>query len=35
MLAKTEDSERLNRTDVIVSVEVGNVKFDIGAVLIE
>jgi hypothetical protein len=33
MLAKTDDSERLNRTEVIVSVEVGNVRFVIGALL--
>jgi len=30
MLARTLDSDKLNRTQVIVSVEVGNVIFDIG-----
>jgi hypothetical protein len=33
MLAKTDDSLKLKRTAVIVSVEVGNVRFDIGALL--
>ena len=32
-LARTDASDRLNRTEVIVSVEVGNVRFEIGAVL--
>lgn len=34
-LASTEDSLRLKRTEVMVSVEVGNVRFDIGALLEE
>ena len=33
MLARTDDSERLNLTAEIVSVDVGNVRFDIGALL--
>jgi hypothetical protein len=33
MLARTDDSAMLKRTDVIVSVEVGNVKFETGALL--
>lgn len=33
ILARTDDSLRLKRTAVIVSVEVGNVRFDIGALL--
>ena len=33
MLARTDDSAILKRTDVIVSVEVGNVKFETGALL--
>jgi len=33
MLARTEDSLMLKRTDVIVSIEVGNVRFEIGALL--
>ena len=33
ILARTDASDKLNRTDVIVSVEVGNVRFEIGAVL--
>ena len=33
MLAKTDDSAILKRTDVIVSVEVGNVRFETGALL--
>jgi hypothetical protein len=33
MLARTEGSLRLKRTAVIVSVDVGKVKFDIGALL--
>ena len=33
ILANTDDSERLNRTAETVSVEVGKVKFDIGALL--
>ena len=32
-LARTDASDKLNRTEVIVSVEVGNVRFEIGAVL--
>ena len=32
-LASTDASDRLNLTEVIVSVEVGNVRFEIGAVL--
>ena len=32
-LARTDDSLRLKRTVVIVSDDVGNVKFDIGALL--
>ena len=35
ILAKTDDSERLNLTAEIVSVDVGNVRFDIGALLVE
>jgi hypothetical protein len=33
MLASTDDSAILKRTDVIVSVEVGNVRFETGALL--
>lgn len=33
MLARTDDSLRLKRTLVIVSVDVGNVRFEIGALL--
>lgn len=33
ILARTDGSEALKRTSVIVSTEVGNVKFDIGALL--
>ena len=33
MLARTDDSLRLKRTAVIVSVDVGKVKLDIGALL--
>lgn len=33
MLARTDDSAILKRTDVIVSVEVGNVRFETGALL--
>lgn len=33
ILAKTEDSARLNFMAEIVSVDVGNVKFEIGALL--
>ena len=33
MLARTDDSLRLKRTAVIVSVEVGNVRSDIGELL--
>lgn len=33
MLARTDDSAILKRTDVIVSVEFGNVKFETGALL--
>jgi hypothetical protein len=33
MLANTEDSDRLNRTADIVSVDVGNVRLDIAALL--
>jgi len=33
MLARTDGSAMLNRTDVIVSVEVGNVRFETGALL--
>jgi hypothetical protein len=33
MLAKMDDSLRLKRTAVIVSVEVGNVRLDMGALL--
>ena len=33
ILARTDDSERLNLTAEIVSVDVGNVRFDIGALL--
>ena len=32
-LARTDASDELNLTEVIVSVEVGNVRFEIGAVL--
>lgn len=32
-LARTDGSDRLNLTEVIVSVDVGNVRFEIGAVL--
>jgi hypothetical protein len=35
MLARTDDSAILKRTDVIVSVEVGNVRFETGALLRE
>lgn len=35
MLANTDDSLMLNRTDVIVSVDVGKVRFEIGALLQE
>ena len=35
MLARTEDSLRLKRTLVIVSVEVGNVRFEMGALLVQ
>lgn len=35
MLARTEDSLMLKRTDVIVSVDVGNVRFEMGALLKE
>ena len=35
MLARTDDSERLNLTAEIVSVDVGNVRFDIGALLVK
>lgn len=34
MLARTDDSERLKRTDVIVSAEVGKDRFVIGALLV-
>jgi len=34
ILAKTDDSLKLKRTAVMVSVEVANVRFDIGALLI-
>ena len=34
ILASTEDSDRLNRTAVIVSVEVGNVRFETAALLV-
>lgn len=34
-LARTEDSERLNLTTDTVSVDVGNVRFEIGALLEE
>jgi len=34
MLARTEDSLRLNRTLVIVSVEVGKVRFEMGALFV-
>jgi len=34
ILARTDDSLKLKRTAVIVSVEVGKVRFDIGALLI-
>lgn len=34
MEARTEGSERLNRTEVIVSVEVGNVRLDMAALLL-
>ena len=33
ILARTDDSAMLKRTDVIVSVEVGNVRFETGALL--
>ena len=33
ILARTDDSAILKRTDVIVSVEVGNVRFETGALL--
>ena len=33
MLASTDDSLMLKRTELIVSVDVGNVKFDTGALL--
>ena len=33
ILASTDDSDRLNRTADIVSVDVGKVRFDIGALL--
>ena len=33
ILASTEDSDKLNRTADIVSVEVGNVRLDIAALL--
>ena len=33
MLARTDDSAILKRTDVIVSVEVGKVRFETGALL--
>ena len=33
MLARTDDSLKLNRTAVIVSVDVGKVRLDIGALL--
>ena len=33
MLARTDDSERLNLTEVIVSVDVGNVRFETAALL--
>jgi hypothetical protein len=33
ILARTEDSERLNRTASIVSVDVGKVKFETAALL--
>ena len=33
MLAKTLDSDMLKRTEVIVSVDVGNVRLDIGELL--
>lgn len=32
-VARTDASDKLNRTQVIVSVEVGNVRLEIGAVL--
>lgn len=34
ILARTEDSLRLKRTFVIVSVDVGNVRFETGALLV-
>lgn len=34
ILASTEDSDRLNRTAVMVSVEVGNVRFEMAALLV-
>jgi hypothetical protein len=34
MLARTDDSLKLKRTLVIVSVDVGNVRFDTGALLL-
>ena len=33
MLARTDDSAILKRTDVIVSVEVGKIRFETGALL--
>jgi len=33
VLARTEDSDMLKRTEVMVSVEVGNERFDKGALL--
>jgi len=33
VLASTDDSERLNRTEVMVSVDVGKDKFEMGALL--
>ena len=33
ILARTEDSDRLNRTAEMVSVEVGKVRFDMAALL--
>lgn len=34
ILARTDDSLMLNRTAVIVSVDVGNVRFETGALLV-
>ena len=34
ILASTEDSDKLNRTALIVSVEVGNVRFEMAALLV-